>query len=88
VQLAAVQVDFSIIQVLGKMEDLEEVDLEEVVQIRLVVMEYLVKDLLVVVADKVDVAAAAVEEVILVEMQVPMTILQDLEEMERLDLIA
>jgi hypothetical protein len=51
-------------------------------------MEYLVKDLLVVVADKVDVAAAAVEEVILVEMQVPMTILQDLEEMERLDLIA
>jgi hypothetical protein len=74
-------------QRLGKMEDLEEVDLEEM-HPHLVVMEYPVKDLLVVVAHKVDVAAAAAVEVILVGLQVPMMILQDLEEMERLDLIA
>jgi hypothetical protein len=74
-------------QRLGKMEDLEEVDLEDM-HPHLVVMEYLIKDLLVVVAHKVDVAVAAVVEVILVDLQVPMTILQDLEEMERLDLIA
>jgi len=54
----------------------------------LVVMEYLVKDLLVVVAHKVDVVAEVAVEVILVDLQVPMTILQGLDEMESLDLIA